>query len=84
MVIACEVINYLGTWMDQYLSFRQHILKKCNVAMINLQWIKAIRRILTVEATETLVHGLVTSHLDYSNMVLHGLPKVDIQILQQV
>ena len=70
--------------MDQYLSFTQHILKKCNVAMINLQRIKAIRRILTVEATETLVHGLVTSHLDYSNAVLHGLPKVDIQKLQQV
>ena len=79
-----EVIKYLGTWMDQYLSFRQHILKKCNVAMINLQRIKAIRRILTVEATETLVHGLVTSHLDYSNVVLHGFPKVDIQQLQWV
>ena len=77
-----EVIKYLGTWMDQYLSFRQHILKKCNVAMINLQRIKAIRRMLTVEATETLVHGLVTSHLDYSNAVLYGLPKVDIQKLQ--
>ena len=77
-----EVIKYLGTWMDQCLSFRQHILKKCNVAMINLQRIKAIRRILTVEATETLVCGLVTSHLDYSNAVLYGLPKVDIQKLQ--
>ena len=79
-----EVIKFLGTWMDQYLSFRQHILKKCNVAMINLQRIKAIRRILTVEATEILVCGLVTSHLDYSNAVLYGLPKVDIQKLQQV
>ena len=79
-----EVIKYLGTWMDQYLNFRQHILKKCNVAMINLQRIKAIRRILTVEATETLVCGLVTSHLDYSNAILYGLPKVDIQKLQHV
>ena len=79
-----EVIKYLGTWMDQYLNFRQHILKKCNVAMINLQRIKTIRRILTVKATETLVHGLVTSHLDYSNAILYGLPKVDIQKLQHV
>ena len=70
--------------MDQYLSFRQHILKKCNMAVINLQRIKAIRRILTVEATKTLVHGLVTSHLDYSNAILYGLPKVDIQKLQHV
>ena len=79
-----EVIKYLGTWMDQHLNFRQHILKKCNVAMINLQRIKAIRKILTVEATETLVRGLVTSHLDYSNAILHGLPEVDIQKLQRV
>ena len=70
--------------MDQYLNFRQHILKKCNVAMINLQRIKAIRRILTVEATETLVCSLVASHLDYSNAILYGLPKVDIQKLQCV
>ena len=40
-----EVIKYLGTWMDQHLNFRQHILKKCNVAMINLQRIKAIRKL---------------------------------------
>ena len=79
-----EVIKYLGTWMDQYLNFRQHILKKCNVAMINLQRIKAIRKILTVEATETLVCGLVISHLDYSNAILYGLPEVDIQKLQCV
>ena len=52
--------------------------------MINLQRIKAIRKILTVKATETLVRGLVTSHLDYSNAILYGLPKVDIQRLQHV
>ena len=79
-----EVIKYLGTWMDQYLNFRLHFLKKCNVAMINLQRIKAIMKILTVEATETLVHGLVTSYLDNSNAILYGLPKVDIQKLQHV
>ena len=79
-----EVIKYLGTWMDQYLNFRQHILIKCNVAMINLQRIKAIKKILTVEATETLVHGLVTSQLDYGNAILYGLPKVDIQKLEHV
>ena len=37
-----------------------------------------------MEATETLVCGLVTSHLDYSNAILYGLPKVDIQKLQSV
>ena len=30
-------IKYLGTWMDQELSFRQHISNKCRVAMHNIQ-----------------------------------------------
>ena len=37
-----------------------------------------------METTEMLVLGLVTSHLDYSNAILYGLPEVDIQKLQHV
>ena len=33
-----------------------------------------IRRYLTEDATKTMIHALVTSHLDYCNAVLYGLP----------
>ena len=77
-------IKYLGTWMDQELSFRQHILNKCRVAMLNIQQIKLIRNILNEDTAHTLVLGLVMSHLDYCNAIFYGLPEVNLKRLQRV
>ena len=70
--------------MDQELSFRQHILNKCRVAMLNIQHIKLIRNILNEDTTYTLILGLVMSHLDYCNAIFYGLPEVDLKRLQRV
>ena len=59
-----SVIKYLGTHMDERLSFKEHITAKCRTAAINFQRIKAIRRVLTEQVMETLVLGTVMSHLD--------------------
>ena len=83
--IPCSnCIKYLGTWMDQELSFRQHIVNKCRVAMLNIQCIKLIRNILDKNTTHTLVLGLVMSHLDYCNAIFYELPEVDLERLQTV
>ena len=37
-----SVIKYLGTHMDEKLSFKEHITAKCRTAAINFQRIKAI------------------------------------------
>ena len=68
-------IRYLGVYLDSQLSFKQHITHKCKVAMLDIHRIRNIRSTLTTEATPTLVIGLVTSHLDFCNSVLFGLPK---------
>ena len=68
-------IRYLGVYLDSQLSFKQHITHKCKVAMLNIHRIGNIRSTLTTEATHTLVLGLVTSHFDFCNSVLFGLPK---------
>ena len=39
---------------------------------------------LTTDASKTVIQGTVISHLDYSNSILSGLPKCDIQKLQRV
>ena len=52
--------------------------------MWNIQRIKHIRSGLTREACETLVVGMVISHLDFANALLIGLPECEISRLQQV
>ena len=79
-----EVVKYLSTWMDCNLTFKDHIVKKCRTAIINLQQIKLIRPFLNPEACTTLMLGLVISHLDYCNSILVGLPDVSINRMQRV
>ena len=61
--------NYLGLFMDEELTFRKHIQNKSRVASRNLFNLRKLRRHLSMESMEILMHGLVMSHLDYSKMV---------------
>ena len=79
-----DKIKYLGVLLDRQLNLKQHITFKCQIAMLNIQCIKKIRYLLTQEATETLLLGIVMSHLDYSNGIMAGLPDVDISRMQHV
>ena len=60
-----DKIKYLGVLLDRQLNLKQHMTSKCQIAMLNIQYIKNIRCLLTQEATKTLVLGTVMSHLDY-------------------
>ena len=59
-------------------------LKKSQTAMLNIFKIKHIRRYLTQEAGEVLVHGLVMLRLNYCNSLYYGLPDCDLNRLQRV
>ena len=76
--------KYLGTYLDIKLDFKQHITAKCKATMLNLHRIKAARKHLTRTACNKLVVALVTSHLDYANSLLGGLPKSSIKRMQAV
>ena len=52
--------------------------------MLNIQRIKCIRSFLDLDACKIIMCGLVLSHLDYSNGMLYGLPKLDINRLQSI
>ena len=43
-----------------------------------------IRQYLTIDATKSLVNSLVTSHIDYCNSLLNGIPKTTLNKLQNV
>ena len=84
LVKCSEKIRLLGTWLDQSLTFKHHINMKYHTAMFNLQKIRHIRQVLTIDSCWTLVFGLVTSHLDYANALYIGLPDFDIAKPQHV
>ena len=81
-VVKSNKIKLLGVWLDENLSFKSHINIKCRAAMYNLQWICNIRKVLSVGACKTLVHGLVTLHLDYVNAVYCSLSESNFKKLQ--
>jgi hypothetical protein len=85
----CEVsrsgsIKYLGVDLDENLSFKGHIKRKCRLAMANLMKIRNIRQYLSQGACVQVILGLVISHLDYCNALFIGLPKQEIMKLQRV
>ena len=51
---------------------------------MNINSISRVRKYLTESATKTLVHALVTSKLDYANVLLYGVPPVHLRKLQRV
>ena len=83
-ITLADKIKYLGVLLDWTLNLKQHIISKCQIAMLNIQCIKNIRHLLTQEATEILVLGTVMFHLDYCNGILVGPPDVDISKMQHV
>ena len=83
-VSLSKEIKYLGVYLDSQLTLKRHITAKCRTAMWNIQRIKQMRNVLTSEACETLVLGLVMSHIDYANALYIGLPDCDLERLQRV
>ena len=61
-----------------------HINKTCSAAFYHLYNIRRIRKYLSRQITESLVHAFITSKLDYCNSLLYGLPDTHIAKLQRV
>ena len=78
-VQASSGLNYLGLLMDEELTFKKHIQNKSRVASRNLFNLRKLRRHLSRESMEMLVHGLVMPHLNYSNGVLGLLPNASLK-----
>ena len=79
-----KMVRNLGAWFDSHMSMNSHIGKVCSKAFRSLYNIRQIRKFLSEETTKILVHAFVTSHLDYCNSLLYGLPQYQYDRLQRV
>ena len=61
-----------------------HIAETYSAAFYYLYNIRRIRKYLTKECTETLIHAFISSSLDYCNSLLFGVPECHLHKLQRV
>ena len=73
-------VKYLRGTLDSKLNFNQDVTMKIWKAMSNISCIKAILKYLTKQACTTLVFCLCIPHLNYSNALLYGFPKIQYRL----
>ena len=83
-IFPSECARNLGVWFDSHLTFERHISNVCKSSFYTLFNIRHIRKYLTRQSTEKIIHAFVTSRLDYCNSLLLGLPDYQIRKLQRV
>ncbi len=69
---------------DSNLSFDSHVSSICKTAFFHLKNISKLRPMLSMSNAEMLIHGFMTSRLDYCNVLLGGCSARLINKLQMV
>ena len=72
-----------GAIFDTTMSMLPHVNNVCKSAFYHLRTISRIRKYLSTQTTEILIHAFVTSKLDHCNSLLY-VPKNVIKKLQSV
>ena len=74
----------LGVMFDSTMSMDKQISNICRGVHHQLRRIESIRQLLSTEATEMIIHSVVSSRLDYCKALLYGLSSCKIQRLQSL
>ena len=74
----------IGVDLDSELNLNKQINKMVSSGWYHLSNISRVRKYLTKETTETLVHAFVMSKLDTYNSTLAGIPNFQIYKLQKI
>ena len=74
----------IGAIFDTTMSMLPHVNNVCKSAFYHLRTISRIRKYLSTQITEILMHAFVTSTLDHSNSLLYNVPINVIKKLQPV
>lgn len=81
-VKATNELKILGVTLDYKMTLEKQVTNTCRSAHIQTRKIRSIRKYLTDNACKTLTQALVTSKLDYCNIMYVGLPLKTVRRLQ--
>ena len=84
LIPRTDLIHYLGVWLDAGLTYKHHIIKKCQAAMANFIRIRSIRHLIDSDTIAGLCLSLCISHIDYCNSLLYGISQSSLKKLQRV
>ena len=74
----------IGVTFNTHLTLSCHLNDVVKKAFYHLRNIAKLRKYISADTTEILIHCFVTSKLDFCNALLYGLPKYHINKLQNV
>ena len=83
-IASVSTVRNLGVYLNQNLQMDKHITKLCSKAFYKLYKLKRIRKFLSNDAIQTVVHAFITSNLDYCNSLFYGMPQHLIDRLQRI
>ena len=83
-IAASSAARNLGVIMNQALNIDTYVQRLCQTVMSHLRNIADIRRCLSHDVAEKIIHAFVTSQPDYSNGLLFGMSAASLRKLQRV
>ena len=84
-IMITDRIKYLGFYFDKFLTLTSHINKVVSHCYQLLKTTRSYRKYLTQSQIQLIVHCIISSRIDYCNVLLFGAQKVDcINKLQRV
>lgn len=84
LINLADQVRDLGVTLDSKLTFRPHINNVCSTSSLAIRNIGRVRKYLSKNQLEKLIHAFISSRLDYCNSLLYGLPACDIGKLQRI
>ena len=79
-----ESCRNLGVTIDANMTLAAHISGISRSVRFQLRNLSHIRKFLTRRATESVVHSLISSRLDFCNVLLYNLPDYQLRRLQRL
>ena len=83
-IVSPSKVRDLDVFVDQFLTFHDHINSICKSTHFHLRVIVRIRHLLTFDATAQLNYALITTSIDFCNLIIYNLPNNKIERLQRI
>jgi len=84
VIVPTSSVRNIGVIFDHALTMKNQVTTVCRSLHLHLRNIGSIRKCISHEACEKLIHALVTSRLDNGNATLYGLPDTQLGRLQRM